>query len=116
MECQPCPDCPWWTLCLKLHAAAPGPTAAATLCAGLLAVPLNNHWSNRLLCTHALQPCRPPHSKKRREGSVRVKSRAGGQQGIEARLETKAHRGVSGRSVKQKLSELVRDVEDDERF
>ena len=58
----------------------------------------------------------PPRSKKRREGSVRVKCRAGGQQGIEARLETKAHRRVSRRSVKQKLSELVRDVEDDERF
>ncbi|PRW59814.1 Ribosome-associated GTPase [Chlorella sorokiniana] len=55
-------------------------------------------------------------SKKRREGSVRMKSRAGGQQGVEARLETKAHRRVSRRSVKQKLSELVRDVEDDERI
>lgn len=58
----------------------------------------------------------PVCSKKRREGSVRVKSRAGGQQGVEARLETKAHRRVSRRSVKQKLSELVRDVEDDQRF
>ncbi|KAL4458693.1 hypothetical protein ABPG75_013558 [Micractinium tetrahymenae] len=55
-------------------------------------------------------------SKKRREGSVRLKSRAGGQYGVEARLETKAHRRVSRRSVKQKLSELVRDVEEDNAF
>jgi hypothetical protein len=53
-------------------------------------------------------------SKKRREGTARVKSRAGGQQGVEARLETKSHRRVSRRSVRQKLSELVKDVEDDE--
>lgn len=59
---------------------------------------------------------RLPRSKKRREGSVRVKSRAGGQQGVEARLETKSHRRVSRRSVKQKLSELVRAVEEDDAF
>lgn len=52
-------------------------------------------------------------SKKRREGSVRMKSRAGGQQGAEARLETKSHRRVSRRSVRQRLSELAKDVEDD---
>lgn len=56
------------------------------------------------------------HSKKRREGSVRMKSRAGGQQGVEARLETKSHRRVSRRSVKQQLSEMVKDVEDDSAF
>lgn len=45
-----------------------------------------------------------------------MKSRAGGQQGVEARLETKSHRRVSRRSVKQKLSELVRAVEEDDAF
>ena len=42
-----------------------------------------------------------------------MKSRAGGQQGAEARLETKSHRRVSRRSVRQRLSELAKDVEDD---
>ena len=52
-------------------------------------------------------------SKKRREGATRMKSLAGGQQGVEARLESKTHRRVSRRSVKQRLSDLARDVEDD---
>ena len=42
-----------------------------------------------------------------------MKSLAGGQQGLEARLESKTHRRVSRRSVKQRLSDLARDVEDD---
>ena len=62
-------------------------------------------------------PRRPPRrhlcSKKRREGATRMKSLAGGQQGVEARLESKTHRRVSRRSVKQRLSDLARDVEDD---
>lgn len=45
-----------------------------------------------------------------------MKSRAGGAQGEEARLETKAHRRVSRRSVKQRLSELALDHEDDKAF
>lgn len=51
-------------------------------------------------------------SKKKREGTARVKSRAGGQTGVEARLETKAHRRVSRRSVRQRLADLVKDVDD----
>jgi ribosome biogenesis GTPase len=66
----------------------------------------------------ALSPLVPINacSKKRREGSVRMKSRAGGQQGEEVRLESKSHRRVSRRSVKQQLSDLVRDVEEDSKF
>ena len=45
-----------------------------------------------------------------------MKSRAGGQQGAEARLDSKVHRRVSRRSVKQRLTELVRDVEEDAAF
>lgn len=45
-----------------------------------------------------------------------MKSRAGGQQGEEVRLESKSHRRVSRRSVKQQLSDLVRDVEEDSKF
>lgn len=52
--------------------------------------------------------------KKRREGMVRFKSRAGGQQGIEARLESKSYRRESRRSVKQDLTGLARDVEEEE--
>jgi hypothetical protein len=46
--------------------------------------------------------------------ACRFKSRAGGKQGAEARLETKSHRRVSRRSVKQSLSELSKGVEEDE--
>lgn len=53
-------------------------------------------------------------AKKKREGAVRFKTRAGGQIGLEARLESKSYRRISRRSVKQKLSELVKDVEDDD--
>lgn len=52
--------------------------------------------------------------KRRREGTVRAKSRAGGQIGLEARLETKAHRRVSRREVNQKLADLVKDGDDSE--
>eukprot|EP00887_Chlorella_sp_A99_P006599 scaffold3.g6599.t1 len=65
-------------------------------------------------------------SKKKREGTVRYKSRAGGQQarlgggrrwggrrGMEARLESKSYRRESRRVVKQKLTELQRDVEEE---
>ena len=52
--------------------------------------------------------------KREREGTARMKSRPGGRIGVEARLESKSHRRVSRRSVKQSLSELVRDVEDDD--
>lgn len=53
-------------------------------------------------------------AKRQREGTARYKSRAGGLQGVEARLESKSHRRVSRRSVKQRVSELVKNVEDDE--
>lgn len=45
-----------------------------------------------------------------------MKSRAGGETGVEARLETKSHRRVSRRSVKQRLGELVKDVDDEAVF
>ena len=44
----------------------------------------------------------------------RLKSRAGGKQGMEARLETKSHRRVSRRSVKQSVSQLAKGVGEDE--
>jgi ribosome biogenesis GTPase len=50
--------------------------------------------------------------KRRREGTTRAKSRAGGQVGLEARLETKTHRRVSRREVNQRLADLVKDAED----
>jgi ribosome biogenesis GTPase len=52
--------------------------------------------------------------KRQREGTSRLKSRGGGKMGIEARLVTKTHRRVSRRSVKQQLSEIVRDVDEDD--
>ncbi|GAB4821983.1 hypothetical protein N2152v2_009029 [Parachlorella kessleri] len=52
-------------------------------------------------------------SKKKREGNVRFKSRAGGKQGMEARLESKSHRRVSRRSVKQSVSQLAKGVDED---
>ena len=45
---------------------------------------------------------------------MRYKSRAGGQQGLEARLETKTHRRISRRSVKQRMGELARDAEEED--
>lgn len=53
-------------------------------------------------------------SKRKREGNVRFKSRAGGKQGAEARLETKSHRRVSRRSMRQELSELSKGQLQDE--
>ena len=44
----------------------------------------------------------------------RFKSRAGGRQGAEARLDTKSHRRVSRRSVKQHLSELAKGTLDED--
>jgi len=52
--------------------------------------------------------------KRQREGTSRLKSRGGGKMGVEARLVTKTHRRVSRRSVKQQLSEIVRDVDEDD--
>jgi ribosome biogenesis GTPase len=52
--------------------------------------------------------------KRQREGTARMKSRGGGKMGVEARLVTKTHRRVSRRSVKQQLSEIVRDVDEDD--
>lgn len=46
--------------------------------------------------------------------AARFKTRAGGRQAAEARLETKSHRRVSRRSVKQELSELAKGLERDE--
>ena len=51
-------------------------------------------------------------AKRQREGTVRTKSRGGGKMGEEVKLETKSHRRVSRRSVKQQLSELAKDVDD----
>lgn len=42
----------------------------------------------------------------------RFKSRAGGKQGAEARLESKSHRRESRRSVNQWLSDLTKEAED----
>lgn len=52
--------------------------------------------------------------KREREGNVRLKSRGGGRTGVEAKLVTKSHRRVSRRSVNQALSELEKDVGDDD--
>ena len=43
---------------------------------------------------------------------MRLKSRAGGAQGEEARLETKTHRRVSRRSERQRLSNDLAQEED----
>lgn len=53
-------------------------------------------------------------AKRQREGTARVKSGAGGKTRVEARLESKTHRRVSRRSVKQKMSELAREVEEED--
>lgn len=58
------------------------------------------------------QTAKRASGKQQREGTVRMKSRGGGKVGMEAKLETKSHRRVSRRSVKQQLSELVKDVDD----
>ena len=55
-------------------------------------------------------------NKRTREGNVRMKSRGGGRMGMEAKLETKTHRRVSRRVVKQSLSELTKNVDDDDTF
>lgn len=54
-------------------------------------------------------------ARKKREGTARVKSGAGGLERVEARLEAKSYRRESRRSVKQELSGLsnVTDIDDD---
>ena len=51
--------------------------------------------------------------KRAREGTVRYKSRTGGKQGAEARLEPKTHRRVSRRSVNQWLSDVAKEAEEE---
>ncbi|KAK9908042.1 hypothetical protein WJX75_002003 [Coccomyxa subellipsoidea] len=53
-------------------------------------------------------------SKKRREGSVRYKSAAGGLRTREALLDIKSHRRVSRRQGRQGLQDLLQEAEEDE--
>ena len=50
-------------------------------------------------------------AKRVREGSVRYKARAGGRMAAEARLETKSHRRVNRRAVRQALTEVAKEAE-----
>ncbi|CAL5230096.1 g13554 [Coccomyxa viridis] len=55
-------------------------------------------------------------SKKRREGSVRYKSGAGGQKTREALLDPKSHRRVSRRQVRQGIQDLIQEAEESDQL